>query len=212
MKRYNLMLGPADLDGTQTLTYRYDRDTRRSDKWLTTKSRRTRKVVDNPYEAPGNGELLAEDIWGFYGYLHAYEWSYRGEQVVLAPGPIHAAAPTWGGRGNWYPVDPWELRRARVVEARPKEHHPLTAAACSISTCRPGSCSTAWPTTIAAPTSGRLSMCITIPRITPGTMAGDSAICRAGVPGPSVGRAGIFQVYKVLSDRPLTELRLGFGA
>ena len=27
-KRYNLMLGPADLDGTQALTYRYARDTR----------------------------------------------------------------------------------------------------------------------------------------------------------------------------------------
>ena len=83
-KRYNLMLGPADLDGTQTLTYRYDRDTRVNDKWIyDPKSRRTRKVVDNPYEAPGNGELLAEDIWGFHGYLHAYEWTYRGEQVVL---------------------------------------------------------------------------------------------------------------------------------
>jgi Protein of unknown function (DUF1329) len=120
-KRYNLMLGPSDLEGNQALTYRYDQDTRPSDKWIyDPKSRRTRKVVDNPYEAPGNGELLAEDIWGFYGYLHAYEWTYLGEQVVLALGPIQAAAPTWGGRGNWYPVDPWELRRARVVEARPR--------------------------------------------------------------------------------------------
>ena len=32
---------------------------------------------------------------------------------------------TWGGKGNWYLVDPWELRRAIVVEARPKAAHPL---------------------------------------------------------------------------------------
>jgi hypothetical protein len=101
-KRYNLMLSPADLEGSQILTYRYDQDTRLSDKWLyDPKSRRTRKVVDNPYEAPGNGELLMEDIWGFGGYLHAYTWTFVGEQVVLAPGPIQAAAPTWGGRGSW---------------------------------------------------------------------------------------------------------------
>jgi hypothetical protein len=51
MKRYNLILGPADLEGTQALTYRYARDTRFNDKWIyDPKSRRTRKVVDNPYE------------------------------------------------------------------------------------------------------------------------------------------------------------------
>ena len=42
-----------DLDGTQALTYGYARDTRFNDKWIyDPKSRRTRKVVDNPYEAP----------------------------------------------------------------------------------------------------------------------------------------------------------------
>src|SRR5262249_30049926 len=33
-KRYNLMLSPADLEGSQVLTYRYDQATRLSDKWL----------------------------------------------------------------------------------------------------------------------------------------------------------------------------------
>jgi hypothetical protein len=36
MKRYNLILGPADLEGTQALTYRYARDTRFNDKWIYT--------------------------------------------------------------------------------------------------------------------------------------------------------------------------------
>jgi hypothetical protein len=211
MKRYNLMLGPADLDGTQTLTYRYDRDTRRSDKWLyDPKSRRTRKVVDNPYEAPGNGELLAEDIWGFHGYLHAYEWSYRGEHVVLAPGPIQAAAPTWGGHGNWYPVDPWELRRARVVEARPKEHHPLYSRRVLYIDLQTGFLLYC----LAYDHSGAHKRTFINVYYHPAYNPWENA---PGLPQYAAqasldhqwDRAGIFQVYKVLSNRPLTELRLG---
>ena len=170
-KRYNLMLGPADLEGTQALDLPLRPDTRLSDKWIyDPKSRRTRKVVDNPYEAPGNGELLAEDIWGFYGYLHAYEWTYRGDQVVLAPGPIQAVAPTWGGHGNWYPVIPGNCGASASSRHGPRGLTRCTAAACCISTCRPISCSTPLPMTIPGLIGGRLSMCITTPRLTPGTI------------------------------------------
>jgi hypothetical protein len=68
---------------------------------------------------------LIEDRSGFLGYIHHYNWRYIGEQVVLTPGPIRAAEPTWGGKGNWYLVDPWELRHALVIEATPKATHPL---------------------------------------------------------------------------------------
>ena len=66
-----------------------------------------------------------EDRSGFGGYIYAYEWKYLGEQVLLVPGAIQADESTWGGRGNWYPMDPWELRRMVVVEARPKGTHPV---------------------------------------------------------------------------------------
>ncbi|HEV8712687.1 MAG TPA: DUF1329 domain-containing protein [Candidatus Binatia bacterium] len=210
-KRYNLMLSPADLEGSQALTYRYDQDTRLSDKWVyDPKSRRTRKVVDNPYEAPGNGELLAEDIWGFYGYLHAYEWTYLGEQVVLAPGPIQAAAPTWGGHGNWYPVDPWELRRARVVEARSKESHPLYSRRVlyidlqtdcllySLAYDHTGAHKRTFINVYYHPTFNPWHNESGIPQY-----AAQASMDHQW------DRAGIFQVYKVFYNRPLTDLRVG---
>jgi hypothetical protein len=125
-KRYMLIVAPSDMNGSQVLTHFHDEDAATHNQWAyDPQTRRTRKVVYNPYESPGGGALLLEDIWGFYGYIHPYEWKYLGEKVVLAPGPIKRAEPTWGGRGNWYPVDPWELRKVVVVEATPKQSHPV---------------------------------------------------------------------------------------
>jgi hypothetical protein len=125
-KQYSLMLAPSDQEGNQIISIIYDNDTISHDEWAyDPKSRRTRKMVYTPYLSPGGGVTLIEDRSGFLGYIHHYGWKYLGEQVVLAPGPIKAAEPTWGGKGDWYLVDPWELRRAHVVEARPKEGHPL---------------------------------------------------------------------------------------
>ncbi len=125
-KQYSLTLAPSDMEGNQLIGVIYDKNSLPNDQWAyDPKSRRTRKLVYNPYIAPGRGVTLIEDRSGFLGYIHHYEWQYLGEQVVLVPGPIKAAEPTWGGKGNWYLVDPWELRRAIVVEARPKAAHPL---------------------------------------------------------------------------------------
>jgi hypothetical protein len=125
-KQYMRTLAPSDVEGNQTLSYSYDKDTSSDDLWVyDVKTRRARKVVDNPYMAGGGGELLMEDRSGFAGYIHSYDWKYLGEQVLLVPGPIKAAESTWGGRGNWYPLDPWELRRMVVVEAQPKGAHPV---------------------------------------------------------------------------------------
>ena len=125
-KMYMRVLAPSDVEGRQMLSYTYDKDTLTDDQWAyDPRTRRIRKVVYNPYEAGGGGELLMEDRGGFNGYIHSYEWQYLGERVILAPGPIKAAEPTLGGRGNWYPLDPWELRRVVVVEVRPKESHPV---------------------------------------------------------------------------------------
>ena len=125
-KQYTRMLAPSDSEGNQILAVQPDNDFLPHDQWAyDPKTRRTRKIVYTPYISPGRGVVLIEDRSGFLGYIHAYDWKYVREQTVLAPGPIRASAPTWGGRGNWYLVDPWELRRAVVVEATPKNSHPL---------------------------------------------------------------------------------------
>lgn len=125
-KRYMRIVAPSDAEGRQIMSLNYNDDTRMDDQWVyDPRTRRTRKVVYNPYEAPGNGQLLSEDTSGFNGYVHTYQWKYVGEQTVLAPGPIRATAPTLGGKGGWYPLDPWELRKAIVLEAISPEGHPL---------------------------------------------------------------------------------------
>ncbi len=123
-KMYSRVLAPADMEGMLLLFQIYDQDTTPNAQSIYDPgSRRVRTVADNPYEA--FGEYLLEDLDGFMGYLHAYTWRYVGEQTVLVPGPIQAAEPTLGGKGKWYPQDPWELRQAIVVEATPKEEHPV---------------------------------------------------------------------------------------
>jgi hypothetical protein len=125
-KRYMRLLSPADSEGQQILSLRYEKDGRIDDQWMYDPgTRRIRKAVYNPYMAPGNGQLLLEDTSGFNGYLSPYEWTYVGQQTVLAPGPIQRPEPRLGGKGNWYPVDPWELRKAIVLEAKSDASHPF---------------------------------------------------------------------------------------
>lgn len=125
-KRYMRFLTPADAEGQQILSLTYADEAQLDDQWLyDPKTRRTRKVIYNPYAAPGNGQLLSEDTSGFNGYTHIYDWTYLGEKIVLAPSPIQSAEATLGGKGNWYPQDPWELRKAIVLEAKSPASHPV---------------------------------------------------------------------------------------
>ncbi len=125
-KMYSRMLSPADKEGAQVLNHRYDKDGTADEQWVfDPQTRRIRKIVYNPYEASDGMDFLVEDRAGYMGYIHPYEWKYLGKKIVLAPGPIKKTEATLGGKGNWYPVDPWELRHAIVVEAIPKQSHPL---------------------------------------------------------------------------------------
>ena len=125
-KRYSQMLAPSDAEGNQLIGVTYDNDALPQDQWAyDPKSRRTRKIVYNPYVSPEQGVLLIEDRSGFLGYIADYDWTYVEEKVVLTPGPIKADKPTWGGKGNWYFVDPWELRQAVIIEGTPKNGHPM---------------------------------------------------------------------------------------
>ena len=125
-KNYSLMVAPSDMEGNQLVAITYDNDTQPNEQWAyDPQSRRTRKIVYTPYVSPERGVLLIEDRSGFMGYISDYDWTFVEEKVVLAPGPIKADRPTWGGKANWYLVDPWELRLAVAIEGKPKGSHPL---------------------------------------------------------------------------------------
>lgn len=99
-KQYMRLLSPSDAEGRQIISLRYDNEGHIDGQWMyDPRTRRIRKAVYNPYAAPGNGQLLSEDTSGFNGYLHIYEWTYVGEKIVLAPGPIQRTEPTLGGKG-----------------------------------------------------------------------------------------------------------------
>ena len=125
-RRTMLVLAPSDMEGSQILTTFWENANIPLNEWAyDPETRRTRKLAYNPYISPDRGVMLIEDQNGFIGYIGAYDWKYLGEQTVLAPGPIHATESTYGGKGGWYFVDPWELRRALVVEGTPPGLHPL---------------------------------------------------------------------------------------
>lgn len=127
LKEYMEMMAPLDQAGTVMLRYRYDRDTKPDMVWVYTPStRRIRKSVFNPLEAVQGLELLEEDRLVYNGYIYGHTWrSLTTDAVVLAPFGLKAAVPQMGGKGEWYPVDPWQLRKAVVVEAIPQAaNHP----------------------------------------------------------------------------------------
>jgi hypothetical protein len=129
-REHSIVLRPQDLEGAQRLTFHHDADTVENAGWVyDPQSRRTREVVDNHLETSFGLNFLVEDHSGFNGYLHAHTWRYVGEQVLLVPGirkgTVKEAAPPLGGKNNWYPLIPWELRRVLILEATPKDSsHP----------------------------------------------------------------------------------------
>ena len=109
------ILDPARLHGWQSITYRYDYDWQPDDTW----------VYAPRHVAALSSDYHGEDGYGYNGNVHSQTWHYLGETVVLAPVGIPHGAPSFGGRNGWYPADPYQLRRAHVLEAVSKDpgHH-----------------------------------------------------------------------------------------
>jgi hypothetical protein len=125
-KDYVITLRPQDLEGAQLLTLYPDADTSAHEKWAyDPRTRRTRKVVHNVHETAFGLNFMVEDYSGFNGYLYAHTWRYQEEKVMLVPGILKGTRSTLGGKNNWYPLDPWELRKVIIVEVIPKDsNHP----------------------------------------------------------------------------------------
>jgi hypothetical protein len=125
-KDYSITLSPTDVEGMQSMGRRHNDDTLADDRWIfDPKTRRTRKIVYNPYDAFSGLTFLSEEFSGFDGHVPAYDWQFVEEKVVLAPGVGRNEAVRLGGKCQCYPVDPWELRRVRVVDLIPRvPNHP----------------------------------------------------------------------------------------
>ena len=124
-------LAPSDQEGNMRITTLYDDGNQANDDLsYSPQNRRTRKGYMNMLARMGGGryDVLAEEQPPFFfiGYLHEYNWTYKGEQVMLVPGFLRADALTFSGKNNWYPNVPWELRRVIALEATPKGQHPYS--------------------------------------------------------------------------------------
>ena len=118
-------LAPNDVKNVMQLKFRYD-DDRSSDLNFAyvREQHKVRQVNVDPREATMSSELLNEDFYGFWGYLHEHDWRLLGRASLLAPVGMKAAQATFSP-GRAYPADPWELRRMLVLEATPKmPRHP----------------------------------------------------------------------------------------
>ncbi|MCS6924444.1 MAG: DUF1329 domain-containing protein [Candidatus Binatia bacterium] len=127
-KEFFHITNPFDLKNTMSLKHRYVRDQANDDNWVyTPASRKIRKVIVKHEDASYDSGFLNEDFFGFWGYIRSYEWKLLGKKRLLAPIGIKAVSATFGGRGSWYPVDPWELREMIVLEGTPKASgHPYS--------------------------------------------------------------------------------------
>jgi Protein of unknown function (DUF1329) len=125
-KDYSMTFQPTDSEGTQTMGIRHNLDTLGDDRWLyDPKTRRTRKLIYTPYDAFQGLTFLSEEFSGFEGHVHAHEWQFIEDKIMLVPGVIKGETAQLGGPCKCYPADPWELRWVRVVDAIPREaNHP----------------------------------------------------------------------------------------
>ena len=124
-KEFYQVLAPEDVKNQMRLKLRYD-DDRTSDlnfAWIP-ETRKVRQVNVDPRERMMSSELLNEDFYGFWGYLHEYDWRFLERATLLAPVAVKAAKATFEPRRG-YPADPWEMRTMLLLEGTPKDpNHP----------------------------------------------------------------------------------------
>ncbi len=126
---------PADYRGILGLGYAYNvadapRDEARDlDIWVYIPDlRRVRRISGSRRTDPVLGtDMTSEDGQGFQGVITHYEWEYQGEVDVLSPmdtrlrGYPISKDENYGPYGFSFGNDIWQLRKAIVLEMRPKD-------------------------------------------------------------------------------------------
>lgn len=119
-KEFFHILAPFDLKNSMSLKLRYMKDKANDDNWLYSPAgRKIRKIILKQDEASYDSGFLNEDFFGYWGYVRSCQWQLLGSRRLLAPIGAKAASSSFGGRGGWYPVDPWELRDMTVLQCIP---------------------------------------------------------------------------------------------
>ncbi|MBI3245810.1 MAG: DUF1329 domain-containing protein [Deltaproteobacteria bacterium] len=119
-KEFFHIQAPFDLKNSMGLKLRYAQDRYNDDNWsYSPASRKIRKIILKQDEASYDSGFLNEDFFGYWGYVRACQWQLLGTSRLLAPIGAKVATTTFGGRGNWYPVDPWELREMVMLQCTP---------------------------------------------------------------------------------------------
>ena len=130
---------PDSARGTRTLTYRYEDSFappprfRPEDTWIYMRDlRRIRKISETQRSiAVAGTDFSFDDLFSFSGLPWQYEWRCVGERDVLAPmntrrlGYPYVDLTDFGPSGLSLAHDRYELRRAIVLEMRPRDpSHP----------------------------------------------------------------------------------------
>lgn len=130
--------GPPDFRGIKGLGYAYKandlpRDEARDlDIWVYIPDlRRVRRISGSTRTDPIAGtDMIPEDGGGFSGVVTHFTWKYIGETEVLAPvdtrlrGYPFSEDENFGPSGLSLANDVWQLRKAIILEMKPKENHP----------------------------------------------------------------------------------------
>jgi hypothetical protein len=130
--------GPQDYRGIKGLGYAYKagdlpRDEMRDvDVWVYIPDlRRVRRISGSTRTDPVAGtDMIAEDTGGFQGVVTHFTWEYIGEVDVLAPidtrlkGYPYSKDENFGPYGFSLGNDIWQLRKAIILDMKPKERHP----------------------------------------------------------------------------------------
>jgi len=129
---------PPDYRGILALGYAYKaadrpRETARDvDVWVYIPDlRRVRRISGSTRTDPVAGtDMIGEDQGGFAGLVTHFDWELIGEQDVLAPidtrlrGYPFTEEEDFGPFGFSTANDVYQLRKAIIIEMRPKERHP----------------------------------------------------------------------------------------
>lgn len=129
MKTIFELVAPSDQEGISRILIWHDDDNHASEQWrYTPQNRRARKDYMN-YLTPIGGyyEALQEEKVPlfFQGYIRDYHWTFLGAKVMLVPGFLKTTEVQFGGKNNWYPQVPWELRHVLLLESTPQISHPF---------------------------------------------------------------------------------------
>ena len=130
--------GPTDYRGIKGLGYAYKagdlpRDEMRDvDVWVYIPDlRRVRRISGSTRTDPVAGtDMTAEDTGGFQGVVTHFTWEYVGEVEVLAPLDTRLKGYPYNKDENYGPYgfslgnDIWQLRKAIILDMKPKDRHP----------------------------------------------------------------------------------------